>query len=60
MDANALQKANDDLYNQMYHLLHIMKSLHYYEDKLKIRNRIIHFHWLLLKIILRLDKSGKF
>lgn len=32
-DANALQKANDELYNQIYHLIHIIKSLRYYENK---------------------------
>ena len=54
-DAEMLQKANVELTNQLFHLNFITKALN--ENKRK--NRLAMFEWLLVKILLQLDRQNK-
>ena len=58
-DAKMLQRANDDLCNQIYHLHFIVLSFKFEAKRIGKANRIRIFQWLLLKIILKFDKTNK-
>lgn len=58
-DAQMLRKANNDLTNQMYHLNFLVEAYKKHDKKkLPQKNQAI-FEWLLVKVVLKLDKSNR-